>query len=266
MLVTPLFQIDAFASRPFSGNPAAVVILDSWLDDGLLQRIAAENNLSETAFVVGGAGQYQLRWFTPLVEVDLCGHATLATSHALFAEVGETARVLRFDTRSGYLTVLRAGAGYELDFPALPPLATTKDPAVAAAIGVEPVAVLQAKDMVVVVDSARTVRAVRPDMERLAALPTRGVAVTARATGQDGDVDFVSRFFAPREGIPEDPVTGSAHCSLAPYWGAALGKSVLRARQVSPRGGELECELAADRVKLRGQAVTVIRGTLELPG
>jgi PhzF family phenazine biosynthesis protein len=260
----PLYQVDAFASSPFAGNPAAVVVLDTWLADSVLQQIAAENNLSETAFVVGGAGRYQLRWFTPLVEAQLCGHATLAASHALLTETGDSSDILTFETLSGELTVRATGSGYEMDFPLLRAEPIAHDPAVAEALGVGPDDLLLARDLVAVVADAATVRGLRPDMGKLAALQGRAIAVTAPGTGDDADVDFVSRFFAPAEGIPEDPVTGSAHCSLAPFWAARLGKSVLRARQVSARGGELTCELVGDRIKLRGEAVTVIRGTLEI--
>src|SRR5438552_7744226 len=257
----PLYQIDAFTSRPFAGNPAAVCPLQGWLPDPLMQAIAAENNLSETAFFVpsarAGAGAtltaraYDLRWFTPTTEIDLCGHATLASAFVVMTELEPACAQVAFETKSGVLTITRAGDLLEMDFPSRPALpATQASPALAAALGVTPAGELVGKSLVGLFDDAATVRALRPDMAALAALETHGVIVTAPGTGADQDVDFVSRFFAPRQGVPEDPVTGSAHCTLTPYWAARLGRAQLRARQVSRRGGDLTCVLRGDRVGL----------------
>jgi len=255
------YQVDAFTDRPFAGNPAAVVPLDAWLDEGLMQAIAAENNLSETAFFVPQGEAYGLRWFTPLSEIDLCGHATLATAHVLFSELAVARDALHFDTRSGRLTVTRQSDALQMDFPlwSIGPL--EKDPGIGAALGAQPTEVhaTTACPMAVFDDEA-AVAALRPDMRAVAALHPFGLIVTAPGEAHD----FVSRFFAPAVGIDEDPVTGSTHCALAPFWAARLGKSTLKARQVSARGGELECELQGDRVLLRGQAVTVIESTLRL--
>jgi len=262
----PLFQVDAFTTRAFAGNPAAVCPLEAWLPDPLMQAIAGENNLSETAFFVPEADGFRLRWFTPTHEVDLCGHATLASAFVVF-NVLEPARArIAFTTRSGVLTVERAGEHLEMDFPSLPPSPLPAPPAaVAAALGAVPVAALEARSLVAVFEDAQAVRQLRPDLGALAALDWPSVMVTAPGDGVDGEADFVSRFFAPGLGVPEDPVTGSAHCTLAPYWGRRLGKSVLRARQVSARGGELICELRGERVRLIGDAVLVLRGTILLP-
>jgi PhzF family phenazine biosynthesis protein len=246
------YQVDAFASRAFEGNPAAVCPLERWLDDALLQAIAAENNLSETAFVVPSGADFQLRWFTPVAEVDLCGHATLATAHVLFEHLGHPGALIRFETRSGPLTVRRSDGLLEMDFPARPPAPCAGPETLAAALGQLPLEVLCADDYLAVFDSEETVRALAPDFALLATLDRRGVIVTAPGR----DEDFVSRFFAPRLGIPEDPVTGSAHCTLAPYWAGRLGRSALSARQVSQRGGRVRCEVKGDRVLLAGTAVT----------
>jgi PhzF family phenazine biosynthesis protein len=269
-----LYQVDAFTSRAFAGNPAAVCPLQAWLPDPLMQAIAAENNLSETAFFVPStrAGDtpttqtFDLRWFTPTNEIDLCGHATLASAFVATTELDATRTRVAFHTHSGLLTVSRAGDLLEMDFPARPALpAAGPMPELAAALGAAPTTDLVGKTLVAVFDDAATVRALRPDMAALAALDTHGVIVTAPGTGADQDVDFVSRYFAPRQGVPEDPVTGSAHCTLTPYWAARLGRERLHARQVSRRGGELTCTLRGDRVGLAGHAVLVIRGTLRLP-
>ncbi|MES1172268.1 MAG: PhzF family phenazine biosynthesis protein [Bacteroidota bacterium] len=261
----PVYQIDAFTDRPFAGNPAAVCPIDEWLPDALLQSIAAENNLSETAFLVREGGDFRIRWFTPTVEVDLCGHATLASAFVVFTEIDPGRQRVVFASRSGPLVVVRRPAGLVMDFPAWPPHPIAPPDGLAAALGATPVFVLAARDLLAVFDDAATVRQLRPDMTRLAALDKLGVAVTAPGTGADGDVDFVSRFFAPRAGIPEDPVTGSAHCSLTPYWATRLGRDRLFARQVSARGGSLDCTLRGDRVDIGGRAVLVMRGNLLLP-
>lgn len=248
------YQVDAFATRAFEGNPAAVCPLESWLDDGLLQAIAEENNLSETAFFVPSEKGFNLRWFTPVREVDLCGHATLAAAHVLFETFGYAGQAIAFETRSGELFVQRKGARLEMNFPACPPTPCELSEILAQGIGLRPLEVLAADDYLAVFDSEAIVRAIKPDMALLGQLDLRGVIVTAPGS----DVDFVSRFFAPKLGVHEDPVTGSAHCALAPYWAKRLGKNVLTARQVSRRGGNIGCELKTDRVILSGSAVTVM--------
>ena len=248
------YQVDAFATRAFEGNPAAVCPLESWLDDGLMQAIAEENNLSETAFFVPTETGFGLRWFTPVKEVDLCGHATLATAHVLFEMLGFAGQAITFETRSGELIVGRKGGRLEMNFPACPPAPCELSKTLTKALGQRPLDVFAADDYLAIFDSEATVRAITPDMALLGQLDLRGVIVTAPGT----DVDFVSRFFAPKLGIPEDPVTGSAHCALAPYWAKRLGKNVLSARQVSRRGGNICCELKTDRVILSGSAVTVM--------
>lgn len=252
------YQVDAFATRAFEGNPAAVCPLEGWLDDGLLQAIAEENNLSETAFFVPSDKGLHLRWFTPASEVDLCGHATLATAHVIFEILGYTKQAITFETRSGDLLVERKGKQLEMDFPASPPTPRELPEILVKGLGQRPIEVLAAGDYLAVFDSEATVRAITPDMALLGQLDLRGVIITAPGT----DVDFVSRFFAPKFGIPEDPVTGSAHCTLAPYWGVRLDKRLLSARQVSKRGGNLTCELKGDRVLLSGSAVTVMEAEI----
>jgi predicted PhzF superfamily epimerase YddE/YHI9 len=260
----PLYQVDAFTARPFAGNPAAVCLLDRPRADAWIQDVAAEMNLSETAFLERRADGWGLRWFTPAVEVDLCGHATLASAHVLWESgaAQDGGEALRFHTRSGLLVARRRGAEIELDFPALP-VAAAASPGLAAALGAE----LRwcgrnQLDLLVELASERDVRALAPDFPRLkvATPPGRGVIVTARSEAPE--CDFVSRFFAPAVGIDEDPVTGAAHCALGPYWSAKLGKSELRAYQASARGGWLGVRVAGDRVYLTGRAVTVLRGEL----
>lgn len=256
-----VYQVDAFTDRPFRGNPAAVVPLTEWLADAQLAAIAAENNLSETAYIIVDRQTVALRWFTPTVEVELCGHATLAAAHVLATVIDPGRDIIRFETRwSGPLAVTRAGAGYVMDFPARPSSEVDVFPALVEALGVTPRALHVANKWMAVVDDEATVRAVRPDLARVAMLDCEGLIVTAAGT----DVDFVSRFFAPRVGVAEDPVTGSAHCVLTPYWAARLGRhnQPMTARQLSPRGGDIGCRLDGDRVELSGQAVTVMRGKL----
>lgn len=257
----PLYQVDAFASQLFRGNPAAICPLDRWLDDQTLQSIAAENNLSETAYYVPNGNGFHLRWFTPGVEVDLCGHATLASAHVIFAIRGEMdgSRV-SFETKSGELSVEREGDLYALDFPARPPIECPVDSALAEALGAKPKLILGARDYFCVFDTEDQVRALKPNMEKLAAIDRFAFIVTAPGR----DCDFVSRFFAPAKGVPEDPVTGSAHCTLIPYWSKRLGKSKLHARQISQRGGELWCEDRGDRVKIAGKAVKFLEGFIEI--
>jgi PhzF family phenazine biosynthesis protein len=258
----PLFWIDAFTRRIFAGNPAGVVPLERWLPDDVMQRIAFENGLSETAFFVGtGPGQYHLRWFTPAVEVDLCGHATLASAHVLWTELGESAKLITFASRSGPLHVTRAGDRLELDFPSQPAVPAAAPELLIQSLGRQPELVGRAGTRwFCVFAQAADVRALRPDQARLAQVTPGRVIVTAPGD----DCDFVSRFFAPDAGIAEDPVTGSAHCTLTPYWAERLGKTRLHARQVSARGGELWCELRGDRVGLAGHAVTYLRGELSV--
>lgn len=253
------YQVDAFASRAFEGNPAAVCPLQSWLDDGLLQSIAEENNLSETAFFVPSEKGFNLRWFTPVKEVDLCGHATLAAAHVIFEILGYSQPVITFETRSGGLLVEKKGKLLTMDFPACPPTPCNISEILAKGLGRQPLAVLAADDYLAVFDSEAAVRAIRPDQALLGQLDLRGVIITAPGT----DVDFVSRFFAPKFGIPEDPVTGSAHCELAPYWADKLGKNLLKAKQVSKRGGNITCEIKADRVILSGRAITFMEAEID---
>jgi PhzF family phenazine biosynthesis protein len=229
------YQVDAFATRAFEGNPAAVCPLESWLEDGLLQAIAEENNLSETAFFVPSEKGFELRWFTPIKEVDLCGHATLAAAHVIFETLGYAKQVITFETRSGDLFVERKGKRLEMDFPASPPTPCELPGILAEGLGKHPIEILAADDYLAVFDDEATIRAITPNQALLSQLDLRGVIVTAPGS----DVDFVSRFFAPKFGIPEDPVTGSAHCALAPYWARKLGKSLLSAKQLSRRGGDL---------------------------
>lgn len=255
------YQIDAFTRRVFGGNPAAVCPLERWLDDGVLQAIAAENNLSETAFFVPEGDGYRLRWFAPLGEVDLCGHATLATAYVLFEILGRNGDEVRFQTRSGTLTVRRDRERLVMDFPLQPPRSCAPPEALSAGLKQTPLAVLAAADYLAVYATEEEILALQPDLRELERLDLRGVIVTAPGR----DVDFVSRFFGPKFGIPEDPVTGSAHCTLAPYWAQRLQRHRLTARQLSARGGELECELQGERVLLYGQAVRFMEGEIELP-
>ncbi|MDH4274056.1 MAG: PhzF family phenazine biosynthesis protein [Gammaproteobacteria bacterium] len=252
------FQVDAFASKVFQGNPAAVCPLDHWLDDGVLQSIAEENNLSETAFFVPTSEGYTLRWFTPVKEIDLCGHATLAAAHVLFQHLNYEQPRITFATRSGALIVERAAEGLRMEFPASVPRPCATPPLLVQALGVNPSEVWVADDYIAVFGDEAAVRGLTPDQHLLALLDLRGVCVTAPGV----KVDFVSRFFAPHYGIAEDPVTGSAHCELAPYWAAKLGKSSLHARQLSKRGGDVRCEVEGDRVILIGNAVTFLQGEI----
>ena len=252
-----LFQVDAFTEQPFRGNPAAVVLLDRERDDAWLQNVAMEMNLSETAFLLPRGDNYSLRWFTPTVEVDLCGHATLASAHVVLQD-GEEAR---FETRSGILTARRKGEWIELNFPSTPPAPILPFPGLAAALGAEIVECGKTIfDVLVELQSEEAVRSLEPDVRALATIDARGVIVTARSSDP---FDFVSRYFAPAFGIDEDPVTGSSHCALAPYWSPKLGKTEFLAQQASKRGGTLRVTLDGDRVLLAGQAVTVFEGILK---
>ncbi len=263
----PLYQIDAFTRRPLAGNPAAVCPLPRWLDDALLQAIAAENNLSETAFVVPEGDGWRLRWFTPTLEVALCGHATLAAAYALRQRGAEGA--LRFYTRSGLLTVTADGDRQTMDLPAQPPSQITPPEGLVETLGVAPQAFFQIREthgaryFMALYPSAADVAALRPDTAAMGAL-NANIIVTARGP-EGGDADFVSRFFAPASGIAEDPVTGSAHCSLAPYWAGVLGQSTLFARQLSRRGGEIWCTVRGDRVLISGHCAPYLEGLVQIP-
>jgi PhzF family phenazine biosynthesis protein len=265
-MAVPIFQVDAFTDRPFAGNPAGVCLLPADSpragDEAWMQAVAREMNLSETAFLVPVAGAFGLRWFTPAVEVDLCGHATLASAHLLFEQgllpQGEAAR---FHTRSGLLSARRREGWIELDFPSQPAAPADAPEGLLEALAVEPRFVGRNRfDFLVEVESEELVRGLAPDLRRLAVFRERGVMVTSRS--RSPEYDFVSRFFAPGAGIDEDPVTGSAHCCLGPFWGARLGKGELTGYQASARGGVVQVRLAGERVLLCGQAVTVIRGEL----
>ena len=261
-MAVPLFQIDAFTREAFGGNPAAVCLLAKSADAGWMQAVAAEMNLSETAFVSPIDGGFALRWFTPEVEVELCGHATLASACALWSsERVPVSDEIRFSTQSGWLTARRSGSLIELDFPATPAKPLESVPDLERALGVQPQWIgKNDSDFLIVLESEETVRQVAPNFPTLAALTSRGAIVTSRA--EKAELDFVSRFFAPAAGIDEDPVTGSAHCTLAPYWGAALGKTELTGFQASARGGTVQMDWQKDRVLLRGDAVIVMRGEL----
>jgi PhzF family phenazine biosynthesis protein len=259
VLKIPMYQVDAFAGHVFSGNPAAICPLQTWLPDAQMQAIAAENNLSETAFFVRNGSGYKLRWFTPAVEVDLCGHATLASAFVILNDLTPGERSVSFETKSGKLTVTRDGDLYSLDFPSRPPEPCADVyPGLIAALGGKPEAVLAANDYLVVYASEEELRSLKPDMQALLSIDR--FAVIATAPGHQSD--FVSRFFAPAKGVPEDPVTGSSHCSLIPYWSKRLGKKTLHAFQVSPRGGELWCEDRGERVTISGKAVRFFEGTI----
>ena len=258
----PLFQVDAFASAPFAGNPAAVCILPSARDDRWMQSVAREMNLSETAFLSPHDDGFELRWFTPTLEVDLCGHATLASAYVLWetSRLDTTAQA-RFHTRSGLLTAVRDGEWIDMDFPATPDQPVKTPPGLVEALAVTPSYVGRSRfDYLVELATEKDVQFLQPDFTRLKAVPGRGVIVTSRSSSPDSD--FVSRFFAPACGIDEDPVTGSAHCCLAPFWQRQLHKEAFVARQLSPRGGLLKVRVEGDRVRLSGQAITVLRGEL----
>jgi PhzF family phenazine biosynthesis protein len=258
----PIFHIDAFTTRRFAGNPAAVIPLPSFLEDALLLKIAAENNLSETAFLVPGGDDYSLRWFTPTTEVPLCGHATLASAAVVMERLESGRNGVVFHSASGPLTVNRTEAGYVMDFPARASQLVSIPPGLSEALGIDPIEVFSNKfNYLALLESEEVLRALAPDMAALARIDRPGVIVTAPG---DSTYDFVSRYFAPAKGIPEDPVTGAAHCMLAPYWANRLGKTVFRAFQASRRGGEIVCRLIADRVKLEGACVFYLEGEVEI--
>jgi predicted PhzF superfamily epimerase YddE/YHI9 len=255
-----IFQVDAFSNKVFSGNPAAICPLENWLPDATLQSIANENNLPETAYFVRQGDRFHLRWFTPAVEIDLCGHATLASAHILFHELGCQSDTIYFDTKSGELAVKRDGDLLVMDFPSLPPKQIAVDAGLVSAMGGKPREILAARDCMVVYDSEEEVLGLQPDVESLKRLNYFAFIATARGK----NCDFVSRFFAPKQGIPEDPVTGSAHCTLIPYWAEKLGKHSLYARQISARGGELFCKLVGERVEIAGYAALYLKGRIIL--
>ena len=254
------FVVHSFTDKIFHGNPAGVCPLDAWIDDDSMQRIAAENNLSETAFFVPKEDHYELRWFTPNIEVDLCGHATLATAHVLFEHLGQEGDTIIFHTKSGELTVWKDRDFLTMDFPSRPAEPTDIPEHLSAGLGCEVERVSKARDYLVVLESEKEVRDLRPDFSELEKVDCEGVIVTAPGD----EVDFVSRFFAPRMGIPEDPVTGAAHSTLTPYWAERLGKNRLMARQVSERGGDLWCKQSDDRVQIAGHAVLYFKGFLNV--
>ncbi|AUM13756.1 PhzF family phenazine biosynthesis protein [Ketobacter alkanivorans] len=254
-----IFQVDAFASRPFEGNPAAVVPLDQWLPDDVMQSIAAENNLAETAFFVPEEDGFRIRWFTPTVEVKLCGHATLAAAFVLYEKLHWDQAQVVFQSLSGPLTVVRSGGLLTLDFPAQPGTLCDAPSALVRGLGVQPRECLASEDYIVVLETEQQLAGLEPDMVALMELDLRGVAVTAPGEHKD----FVVRFFGPRCGIPEDPVTGSAYTQLAPYWAQRLGRDRMEARQISARGGDVRCELAGKRVKISGSAVLFLEGEIQ---
>ena len=260
-MITPFFQLDAFTTRRFAGNPAAVVVLDVYPEDAVLQHLAAENNLAETAFLVRADGGYRLRWFTPVVEVPLCGHATLASGAVVMERLEPGRQSIVFDTASGPLTVTRRDGAYAMDLPARPFNSVSAQQGLVTALGVEPVEAYENEFTYLVrLESELAVRSFKPDLAAISQLPLPGVIVTATSKPP---YDFVSRYFAPAKGVPEDSVTGAAHCTLAPYWAKVLKKSTVYAFQASQRGGEVACELKGDRVVLIGTCVFYLEGAIE---
>jgi len=258
-----IFQVDAFATKVFEGNPAAVCPLTAWLEDDILQKIAEENNLSETAFFVNTADDIELRWFTPLKEVDLCGHATLACAHVLYEHLNFDKAQINFQTKSGKLVVTKTSSGFSMDFPAtVPTVLAANIPAdlLAGLANVQPSKVMAAFDYIIVLNSEEEVKNFTPDLSKWLTIGLRGVVVTA----QGNEVDFVSRCFFPKLRVNEDPITGSAHCELTPYWSTVLKKTSLKARQLSSRSGIISCELAKDRVILTGNAVDYMSGEITI--
>jgi PhzF family phenazine biosynthesis protein len=261
-MTIPYYEVLAFTDRIFAGNPAGICILEEWLPDPLLQKIAAENNLAETAFFIDRGHVYDIRWLSPLAEIDLCGHATIGSAHVLFQHLGRNGNSLTFHSRSsGELRVDRAGGRLVLDFPSRPAQPCQAPALLVEALGAEPKEVFQGRDYTAVFEREEQVEELSPDLAELSKLEGQGVVVTAPGN----DCDFVSRYFAPKVGVPEDPVTGSTHCVLVPYWSKRLAKKELHARQLSPRGGELFCEDRGTRVGIGGTAITYVEGTLQLP-
>ncbi|MDR4508012.1 MAG: PhzF family phenazine biosynthesis protein [Candidatus Brocadiaceae bacterium] len=256
----PVYQIDAFTNKIFTGNPAAVCPLDEWLEDSLLLSIAQENNLSETAFFVQKQGLFHIRWFTPLKEVDLCGHATLAAAYVIFHEIGHKENTILFHSKSGELSIKQNKDIFTLNFPSQPPTPCTPPDTLLEGLGVKPQAVLAANDYMAVYQNETEILDLQPDMEKLKNIALRGVIVTARGKS----TDFVCRFFAPKLGINEDPVTGSAYCALAPYWAFQLKKQHLHSLQLSKRGGEISCSINGERTFISGKAVKFMKGNIFL--
>jgi len=255
-----LYQIDAFANKPFEGNPAAICPLESWLPDELMQSIATENNLSETAFFVPNDSGYQIRWFTPVHEVNLCGHATLAAAYVIFTILDHKENKISFASKSGILTVTRDEECLEMDFPTQPPKQCSIPEQIIKAFGIPPIECLKSEDYLVVFENEECILNAKPNMSLLSELDLRGVAITARGN----NYDFVTRFFAPKYGINEDPVTGSAFTQLIPYWSKKLGKNNLTAKQMSKRGGEVGCVYAGERVLISGKATKYMAGKIEV--
>ncbi len=255
-----IYQVDAFTTEVFKGNPAAVCPLDSWLDDHIMQAIAQENNLTETAFFVYNDDGYDLRWFTPTVEIDFCGHATLAAAFVLFELLGYSQADIKFNTRVGEFIVSKENGRFKMNFPSLSLKPYDIDATLIKALGLTPLEAFIGEDIVVLLESEQQVLDFKANFGSLKTLPARGLSITAAGS----KYDFVSRFFAPKSGINEDPVTGSVHCALAPYWSQKLNKTQLSARQVSARGGDVLCEVADDRVTLFGQAVKYLQGTIAI--
>jgi predicted PhzF superfamily epimerase YddE/YHI9 len=260
-LKIPIFQVDAFTSKPFGGNPAAVCPMQVWPSAKVMQQIAAENNLSETAFIVGGGGKFRIRWFTPVAEVDLCGHATLAAAYVVLNHMDKERKSVKFlSDKNGMLGVSRAGDMLAMDFPSLPAKPCHPPEMLLTALGKAPIATLEERDYLAVYETEAQVRALKPNLAALRKLDKQGVIVTAK-----GDkADFVSRYFVPKLGINEDPVTGSTHCTLVPFWAGLLGKTRLTAQQVSKRGGDLMCMAKGKRVYIAGHAVLYMRGAVEI--
>lgn len=259
----PYFQVVAFADQPFAGNVAAVCVLDAWLDDATMLAIAGEGGASATAFVVLGSEPIELRWFTPVVEEEMCGHATLGAAWVVLNELRPSETSVTFSTRAGALTVERRGSDYVLDLPARPPWRLPPSPAVETALRQEPQELLRSAYYIAVMKSGREVDKLQPNLDLVATLDLPGLIVTA--TGDEFGCDIVSRYFAPAKGIPEDPATGSAHAQIVPYWSDRLGCKVLRAKQLSRRGGEMQCEHVGDRVRISARAALYLRGEIRLP-
>lgn len=255
-----LYQIDAFASKPFEGNPAAVCPLEEWLPDQIMQAIAQENNLSETAFFIPTGNGFHIRWFTPICEVDLCGHATLASAYVLFNILGHKNDKVEFNSKSGILTVTKNNEWLVLNFPAQPPVICDIPKEIVKAFDTAPIECLKSEDFIVVFEREIDIESAKPDMEQLKKLDLRGVIITAKSSRYD----FIARFFAPKYGVPEDPVTGSAYTQLAPYWASKIGSKRFSVKQVSSRGGELSCEIVDDRVLISGQAVSYLEGKIKI--
>lgn len=260
-----IYQIDAFTDKLFGGNPAAVCPLDHWLDNDILQNIALENNLAETAFFVTlPNGHFHLKWFTPEIEIDLCGHATLASAFVIFEEMNFERNEIVFETLSGELRVKKVEDYFELDFPSRPPLKASLPKIIRDGLNIQPIEIWKARDYLLVYDSENDIKNIAPNIEILDQINIDPGGIIVTALSQTEDVDFVSRFFTPQASVFEDPVTGSAHCTLIPFWSARLNKTSFRALQISKRGGELLCQLNKDRVSIKGKAVKYLEGAIEL--